>query len=241
MRMFLITYFLLLTVVARAQAGNLCKATVHYKDVLKNERFIIPHVVMANKKVQSAINAQLLPENYTALSIEGIRQQEAGHIEDTDANRISEIDPEVKYNANCILSMHMEVTEEAVIISASEGTYPISHNYLTFDLATGRQLHIADIIRKDKIKFLLQKLNKKLDRNYEITRIEYEGTYNVNGYSGYEFTVEDLDRFYFTRQGISFHYDFHFMRCDKAFEPNGIINLTNAELKPLVTNLKYIR
>lgn len=221
---------------AQSKVVNTCSVKVLYTDVMNDGRLKVPKVVMANNRIADTINALLGPEPYTGFSIEALKHQEGRKIEDSSENNINSIETEVKKNADCVLSLHIQVTEKTIILSATEGMYPVRNHYLNFDLRTGRQIQVEDIIDKQKIPLLLKTLDRKLHANYAAAKKKYPAVYRLNAYNEYAFTKENLPDFYFGKDGLYFYYDFHFMHCDADKAPNSIVHLTRKELHALGAN-----
>ena len=218
------------------QAQNmpaLCRAGVKYEDLLKDERFVICRVTMTNKQAQDRINEALAPDGFTGLTTEELVAG-GGNTEDEEADNIIRITAEVLKNDDCLLSVHIQVTAEARILSASDGAYPITDYYRNFDLATGNVLNIDSLIRPEKRNKLLRLLNKKLHRNFCKAKRKNRSAYNTNAYGPYTFIDADLANFYLTGNGLYFHYDFHFMHCDEPIEPERELHVGHRKLRKLL-------
>lgn len=74
-----------------------CRAGVKYDDLLKDERFIICRVTMADKQTQDRINEALAPKNFTELTAEELVAG-GGNVEDEEADNVSGMTAEVLKN-----------------------------------------------------------------------------------------------------------------------------------------------
>ncbi|MBN8702230.1 MAG: hypothetical protein J0M08_04140 [Bacteroidetes bacterium] len=208
---------------------SLCSATITYKEFRSNETVVVnfPTIIYDNEKIEQIINETIIVEYLTSIFIEDTAQLK----DSTATNFYYTIEYEIKNNSDCILSIFISKTELDTTVSATNGFYSTTNNYLNFDLNTGSQIQINDIIRADKMGMLVELCNKKLQHNYSVAKKKNKEIYTINRYEGYKFATEDLSTFYFTNNALCFNWDFNFRHCDLYAAPNSLIEITKEELK----------
>ena len=231
--------------------GNISSGSaiiVDYVAKLKNIQIKIPKIILADTNVQEIINIELNVTNLSGLTDEEVIQQRENYYdydEDSLSNGtysndfgLQEIAYEVTKNSDSVLSINFIVTTVDYLLSATNGRYPVNHVYLNFDLNTGNQIKIEDMIRKNMMGTLLNICNKKLQTNYLKAKKE-NPDFHWYSYEGYKFEETNLSNFYFNEKGLCFYYDFNFMHCDAYASPDQTIELNKKELKELLLSNKY--
>ena len=220
-----------------------CSAIIkEYVDTIKDIEIKIPIVILADEKVQEKINEKLTLENLTGLTIEEIKQQKEDYGDYANDSLIPDegllgIDYLLSKNSDCALSIKFSIEKISYLASAMEGKYPIRYLYLNFDLNTGDEIKIEDIIKKEMINKLYSICDKKLKENYLKAKKENSDLFSME--ADYEFDKENLSNFYLGEKGLYFDYDFGFFHCDAYASPDQTIELNKKELKELLLSNKY--
>lgn len=145
---------------------------------------------------------------------------------------LSEIDYEVTYNRNGLLSLTYSVS--------GVGAYPdTSTKDIVVDLKTGRRLTAKDAFRAGSLEDLAAKVDRmraaaveRAIHRAEMTDEDVELAMGPVRES--RFGIESLDRFRLGEKGITFVYDFGFPHVSEALEPAGEYFLGYEELRPFV-------
>ncbi len=136
----------------------------------------------------------------------------------------------VNYDAGCILDI--TITTDFV------GAYPsTAYYYFCFDASTGERLRAADILDPDRFDELVSILDAMLQEN--IGEAAAHCCEEADGvpdsiYEGYRFTIDNLEAFTVSEDGVWFHYDFGFPHVIEAAEPDGELFLPVAEISPFL-------
>lgn len=118
------------------------------------------------------------------------------------------------------------------------GAYPsTAYCYFCFDTSTGERLGAADILDPQRFVELASILDAMLQEN--ISEAAAHCCEEADGvpdeiYEGYSFTIEDLESFTVTEDGMWFHYDFGFPHVIEAAEPDGELFLPAGEISPFL-------
>lgn len=138
------------------------------------------------------------------------------------------------YDNNCMLSL--TVTYEGM------GAYPSTgHNYYTFDMHTGEQIGIYDIVDSNKSEGLKRIFAERLEQNIitgredlpedEISLEDYD--YQIESYR--EFYPEaEPDDYYITPAGIVFISHLWFPHVIQALQPDNKVRMSFEELRPFL-------
>jgi hypothetical protein len=136
-------------------------------------------------------------------------------------------------NDNKILSFSITCT--------SVTAHPIYYrNYFCFDLKTGNQLSIKQMISPFKMEqFVFELSNAKKERYENSIKSIKEESHNVNMKEievdyYLEMGKEDLDRFRITENQIQFDFEYGFPFAIKALEPDGIFSYNIEEMKDIL-------
>lgn len=114
------------------------------------------------------------------------------------------------------------------------GPYPsTSRQYFCFVVATGERLSMRELLPDGSEAELAAILDGMLQANIEETRQAWDEL-DESIYSGYAFTVEDLERFSIVEDGVWFHYDFGFPHVALAAEPEGDLFLPAERILPFL-------
>lgn len=170
--------------------------------------------VAGNPAASTAINAAL-----------GVPNTEAALAAVTELGEVG-IDYAVGYNRDGLLDL--TITHETM------GAYPDSYGaHFLFDVATGKALTAADLLRADQLPALAAALDQQLQAELAATRQSNPDCVSEDDdpYHG-EFTVAALDSIGLTERGVVFTYDYDFPHVIQACEPAGTFTMTLAELKP---------
>ncbi|MEN9649621.1 MAG: hypothetical protein RL094_588 [Candidatus Parcubacteria bacterium] len=179
------------------------------------------------KSVETAILEEIDIPAVTHSEINDIQSEEHG---------IVEMDYSVNYDKNNILSLSIGVD--------TMGAYP---DYFTsnfnFDVRTGKQIKLEDIIAPRKIDALISLLNTKLAANVE-DAYKFARVNNPDNREG-ECTVDTIkeqlpDSVKFdknaidmsiTSEGIAFYFEYGFAHVVRACQPEQVARMTYKELK----------
>jgi hypothetical protein len=178
----------------------------------------------ADASVISKLNSYLVADSILGDNIDSIisnyKQWRSG---------IVSSDYTVLYNKNSVLSISVYVE--------TLGAYPSSfYTDMNLNLSTGERILITDIIDKNAVKKLAEKLDKVVQRR--IKDAVSQGTVGeedaLQFFEGAKFTEEKLSNFAFKDDGITFYYDFGLPHAVQALSPDEDILLTWEELKYFV-------
>lgn len=227
------------------------KAAIIFDTLYSNKdaysEFILPKVVLKNKKAANAINEALSLSSLTSYdSIEEILalnqtiEQSQDNRNDTDFldDGISNISTEVYKNSQGILSIKIYKERIAAVLSATLGGHPVEYIFLTFDLATGKKLTIHDLIKKEKMPELLRLCNKAAKSNYLRGKKEHSDRISYSREcEGCKFAKEELENFYLGKKGLYYEREYTsygFMRCEAGDAPEPLIVIPKKDLAPLL-------
>lgn len=146
---------------------------------------------------------------------------------------LTEFEVDTTYYGHCILGIRYDLEWMAA--------YPSSHiGYINYNLETGDTLRIQDVVATNKMDVLLQLCNKKLQQNIDDNRKQLvagdgleDAEWHIKEYPPL-FTKDNINNFYLSNAGITFRYEFDFPHVMQGMEPDGDINCTKEELRPLL-------
>ena len=193
------------------------EGTVPAGEELGDAHVRAPFVTVAgNPAASAAINAAL-----------GVPNTEAALAAVTELGEVG-IDYQVGFNRDGLLDL--------TIIHETMGAYPDSYaSHFLFDVATGKALKGADLLRADQLPALAAALDQRLQA--ELTEARQGNPDCVSEdddpYQG-QFGVDRLDDIGLNDGGLVFTYDYDFPHVIQACEPGGVFGMTFAEAAPYV-------
>ncbi len=132
------------------------------------------------------------------------------------------------YDANSIICIKR--TAEYMAAYPSTGV-----TYFNFDKRTGDKVTAKDVFTAEKMNNLVKECNDRIDIIVTSGRkgvgADDMESYNSTMETMTPFTIENLDHFYVTNEGVVFNYQFGFPHAIQALEPSGDLSFSIAQLK----------
>lgn len=265
--------FLCFSVAAVGQEkGNALSAAIGYDTVRYDRvygdgngdhRIVLPRVRLDNGQAATAINEALSFEAVTGYSAEVMgmitynieaknngdapvaqgADEEEGSEDGAEENGVAAIVPYVHKNGDGMLSIELQVTEVAAVLSASEGFYPERHYFFNFDLASGNLIFPDSLVKRGQMPRLLHLYHKAAAKHFRRAARAYGREAAPVFAQGFlpdtTYETERLQQFYITDKGLCFYYDYGFMHCDAGVAPDPVLCMPKRKLKRLLVRHRY--
>lgn len=141
---------------------------------------------------------------------------------------LDEIDYLVNYNRHSLLDVTRFVS--------GVGAYPDTLvDHVVLNLKTGARVRATDLFKSNKLQALAALVNENFQVEMrEARKAEKDQSDELEklASAGVRFTIEDLDHFYVSDNGLTFDVEYEFPHAIKALEPPGLFFYPYEALKP---------
>lgn len=202
-----------------------CFAEIKKELILNDSALTFPIVILKDTTATHKIKACLTLLNVTGYSPEEIKQQKEDYKKDSLMQGLTDLNFEVTYNTNCLLSMSFFIGTMGAHASGFSA-------YYNFDVSTGDSVFIYKLLDETKINTLVKLCNDAIQKRIATSKKEHAtDDFVLEQLTDKKFTRADLSVCYITNTHVVFVFNFGFPHVIQSAEPDNFIKIPREEFR----------